>query len=77
MKFAPGTRDSITDKPYFYVSECGRFYVTVPIRDGEPYIAYRTQPPNSRQPVECLGDSFQSAKAAKAVCENHGNIHGS
>ena len=68
MKFAPGTKDSISGKPYFFFSECGKFTVTLPIRDSEPYMAFRKPDPGSRLPAKLLG-IFKSAKDAKAACE--------
>lgn len=68
MKFAPGKRDSITDRPYFFVSECGEFYVALPLRDSEPYLTFRKPDPASRLPATCLG-GYPTAKLAKAAAE--------
>lgn len=70
MKFAPGTRDSITGKPYFYRSECGKYTVTLPAAPGQRYLAFKVAEKNSRLPSELLG-GFPDAKAAKTCCEAH------
>lgn len=73
MKFAPGTVDSMTGKPYFYKSECGNYTVGIPSAAGPfNYPAWRVlrYPDGKRRGAEPLG-SFPSAKAAKQACEDH------
>lgn len=72
VKFAPGTTDSITGKPYFYKSECGNYTVTMPIGACKVYGAWRVMRDGAgkrRDPVE-LGH-HPSSKAAKQACEDH------
>jgi len=71
VKWAPGTRDSITDQPYFYVSNCGQYTITIPVGECDTYLAYRKPLEGSRQPATLLG-GYESSKAAKAACEAHG-----
>jgi hypothetical protein len=68
MKWAPGTRDSITDVPYFFVSDCGGYTITIPVGDCDIYLAYRKPEEGSRLPANLLG-GYESSKAAKAACE--------
>lgn len=72
VKFAAGTRDSVTEKPYFYKSECGGFTVTLPIGAAAGYMAWRVirDPEGKRRDAAFLG-SHSTAKAAKQACEDH------
>lgn len=74
MKFAPGTRDSITNQPYFVKSDCGRFTVTIPLGESSPYYgAWRVHPDVNGRHVspDDLGQRFPSAAGAKQACEAH------
>lgn len=74
VKFAPGTVDSITGKPYFYGSECGLYTVGIPCEAADPprYSAWRVtkRPDGKRNGALPLG-FFPTAKAAKQACEDH------
>jgi len=78
VKFAAGTRDSLTDRPYFFLSECRRYTVTVPVGDYDRYTAWLASvdiPAQKRTtPAQMLG-YFPTSKAAKAACETHANTH--
>lgn len=73
MKFGRGTTDSVTGKPYYFVSQCGRYTVGIPFH-VEHYVAWlasRNVPDQKRTiPAQCLG-WFPSAKEAKEACEHH------
>lgn len=71
VKFAPGTTDSVTGKPYFYKSECGNFTVTLPLGESKVYGAWRVNRDASgrRRDPDSLG-WFPTAQAAKKVCED-------
>lgn len=72
MKFAPGTRDSITDKPYFYGSECTNYTITLPLGEAKLYGAWHVirNEQGKRRDAVSLG-YYPSAKAAKQACEDH------
>ena len=74
MRFAPGTQDSITNAPYFVLSECKRYTVEIPLAEGRPYLAWRASIPmpelRKTIPAVFLG-THPDAKAAKAACEAH------
>ena len=75
MKFAPGTKDSITGKPYFYRSECGRYTVTIPHSEPLRYGAWRVvsrivEKTGKRERSHAVPLGYHdSAAAAKRVCE--------
>ena len=73
MKFAAGTRDSITNRPYFFRSDCGRYTVGIPFHD-EPYSAWLASVPQPELkrtvPAVFLGQ-FPTSKAAREACEAH------
>lgn len=72
MKFAPGTTDSTTGKPYFYVSDCGNFTVGIPFGAATHYNAWRIvrDEQGKRRGATPLGN-YPSAKAAKQACEDN------
>ncbi len=74
MKWAAGTKDSVTGRPYFFQSDCGRYTVTIPIGEATVYIAYRKPPPNTKEYARMLG-GFESSKEAKAACELDASKH--
>lgn len=75
MKFASGTRDSMTDTPYFYVSDCNNYTVTIPpSAEYKNYGAWRIlrHGDGKRSGALDLGQHL-SAAAAKRACEEHAN----
>ena len=72
MKFAAGVRDSITEKPYFYVSDCGCYTVTIPRGEESVYLAFKVSKDKTR-PSMLLG-GYESSKLAKAACEKDQRI---
>lgn len=78
VKFAPGTTDSVTGKPYFYKSDCGNYTVGIPGKACDPprYPAWHVikNPQGKRQGADPLG-FFPTAKAAKQACEDHHVAH--
>ena len=70
MKWAPGERDSVTNNPYYFKSDCGRYTITIPLGENTIYLAYRKAPEGSRIPAALLG-GYESSKAAKSACEAH------
>lgn len=76
MKFAAGTRDSVTGTPYFMKSDCGRYTVTIPIGDSKFYGAWHVRHDAAGKrldPID-LGSQFPSAATAKKACEDHAHV---
>lgn len=77
MKFREGSvvrdgvaqplRDSRTNKPYFFISECGRYTVTIPLTGVDKYRAWY----KATDKATPIGIQFDSALAAKTACEAH------
>lgn len=78
MKFAAGTRDSITQRPYFYKSECGNYTVGIPANEalqGGIYNAWGAEHDNrGKRGFVSLGN-FPNARLAKEACERHAQEH--
>ena len=70
MKWAAGDRDSVTEVPYFYYSDCGRYTITIPTGENDVYLAFRKAEEGTRLPAALLG-GYESSKAAKSACEAH------
>lgn len=72
MKFAAGTRDSITNKPYFVQSDCGKYTVTIPLGGLAQYEAWHVKRDahGKRLDAEIIG-CHSSAALAKQACEEH------
>lgn len=74
VKFAAGTQDSMTGKPYFYVSDCRNYTVTIPLTsEYKKYGAWHV----IREGGERVGalelGVHPSAAIAKRACEEHAN----
>lgn len=74
MKFAAGTRDSVTDKPYFMKSDCGKYTVTIPFGSLTGYEAWsvKRDAHGKRLDAEIIS-CHSSAALAKKACEEHAN----
>lgn len=78
MKFAAGTRDSITGKPYFFKSECGLYTVTIPANEallGGLYGAWGKEKDKRGTLVAAALGMYPCARLAKEACEKHAEEH--
>lgn len=78
MKFAPGTRDSFTGKPYFYKSQCGNYTVGIPANEaiaGGIYTAWGGERDQRGQRTFVSLGNFANARLAKETCEKHEKEH--
>jgi hypothetical protein len=78
VKFAPGTRDSITGKPYFYKSQCGNYTVGIPANEalqGGIYNAWAGERDKRGQRSFVSLGNYPSARLAKEACERHEKEH--
>jgi hypothetical protein len=74
VKFAAGTRDSITHRPYFYKSACGLYTVTIPGNEairGASYGAWGKERDRRGVWGWVSLENYPNARLAKEACEKH------
>jgi hypothetical protein len=78
VKFAAGTRDSITGRPYFYRSECGFYTVTIPGNEAVRGVNYGAwgRERDRRGVLKWVSlAAHPNARLAKEACEKHAKEH--
>ena len=73
MKWTAGKKDSKTQRPYFYYSDCGEYYVGIPISQGERSLAFykRSVPKGEREYAAVMIGGYANPDIARQACETH------
>jgi hypothetical protein len=78
LKWAPGKLDSKTQKPYFYYSDCGQYYVGSPVNEAERSLTFyrpALRPGERERGASVLLGGFPTVQAARDAAENHAKEH--